>query len=816
MSSSNSNIFKGPQFRPMNTEPGEVEEDRSTKGQFKFPMTGRQAAMPIEPPATGQQVLSQFNLPIANEQETSMFQFPDIEQQVASQSGLPVTSRHHTPMFQPPTVEEQRNSAYGPSYPVTNGHNVPPTTNGQTVSPTTNGHSIPMFRLPTIEEQSHSAHGPSYPMTTGHSVPMFRLPTIEQQGNSAHGPSYPVTGNVPTMQPSAGVQSMPLPGIQQGISAFQVPTVSRPYAVPQQTPAPNVQPMPYSQPYPSVQPPVRNKVDTSSYPRPAVNAQGISVPRQPLKPLPVPGGDPRLDKNMPFIAIVCNVLLVALVVWLTQAEIFTNVNGTGGNLLGQSSVSTPLKRSLNDITNNKQISPLIFGTNMALFHDNDEPMLNSVATRQMLKDIGVRVIRMPMRTTLKDSTLLAAAQVIKDIGAVPLAVIHGPEFKEGPLLQANEHALSLLTRVFGNQPIYCEVGNESDLNGIKVEQYIQIWNQVVPRLKQEFPTAHFIGPDNYQFTRLYLKTFLQHAQPLPDGISWHEYTCSVKWTAAFCLSLLDTWSVHFSQARAAMRAAIGKELPIWISEWNYVSDQEVINGQPINDGKYNNTSFMTTWTSKAMQNLIENRVFASMQYYATNAPMPLILGDHIGVEGQIFQQQYKKIMVDGVTPPMMSPQPPTPKPTLVPGQSFSFEDGSTSGWMTVGAGVTQPVIATDKAFQGTHSLRIHLTNASEKIFPYLAINAADLTTTPKAGQMLSGYLYVSNKASIMNAKIFVAGKNYSWHFAGDLTMNSGTWSRVWYSLPMDYSGTVTQIGIQLYTSTPGVATDIYFDSFNWS
>ena len=519
---------------------------------------------------------------------------------------------------------------------------------------------------------------------------------------------------------------------------------------------------------------------------------------------------------MPFIAIVFNVLLIALVVWLTQSQIFTNTNGVAGNALTQHGLSTPLKRSLNDITNNKQISPLLFGTNMALFHDDDEPMINSPATRQMLKDIGVRVIRMPMRTTLKDSTTLSAAQAIKDIGAAPLAVIHGPEFKEGPLLQANEHALTLLTSVFGKQPIYCEFGNESDLNGIKVDQYIKIWNQVVPRLKQEFPTARFIGPDNYQFTRLYLKTFLLQAHPLPDGVSWHEYTCSVKWTAAFCLSLLDTWSVHFSQARAAMQEAIGKELPIWVSEWNYVSDQEVINGQPISDGKYNNTNFMTTWTSRALQNLIENRVFASMQYYATDAPMPLILGDHIGVEGQIFQQQYKKIMVDGVTPPMMSPQPPTPKPMMIPGQSFSFENGNTTGWMTVGAGVTQPVMATDKAFDGTHSLRIHMTNASETLFPYLAINVDQVMTPPKAGQMLSGYLFVSNKAAIMNAKIFVAGKNYSWHFAGDLTMNSGHWSRVWYSLPMDFTGNVTQIGIQFYTSTPGVATDIYFDSFNWS
>ena len=225
---------------------------------------------------------------------------------------------------------------------------------------------------------------------------------------------------------------------------------------------------------------------------------------------------------------------------------------------------------------------------------------------------------------------------------------------------------------------------------------------------------------------------------------------------------------------------------------------------------------MTAWTNKAMQALIENRVYASLQYYATSASIPLVSNNQVGIEGQLFQQQYKKIMVDGVTPPMMSPQPPTPKPMLVPGQSFSFENGSTSGWMANGEDITQPVIATDRAFDGTQSIRFHMTNTSEDLFPYLAINADQVTTTPKAGQMLSGYLFVANKAAIVNAKIFVAGKNHGCNFAGDLTMNSGKWSRVWYSLPLNFDNNVTQIGIQFYTSTPGVATDVYLDDFNWS
>ena len=439
----------------------------------------------------------------------------------------------------------------------------------------------------------------------------------------------------------------------------------------------------------------------------------------------------------------------------------------------------------------------------------------SATTRQMLKDIGVRVIRMPTRSTLKDETQIAAANAIKAIGAVPLVVISGPEY-QGNVLESNEHLLSLITSVFGTQPVYYEFGNESDLQGIKAEQYVQVWNEVVPVLKQMYPQARFIGPDMYQFNRRYLKTFVQNAKPRPDGVSWHEYTCSVHWSAEFCLANIDTWSVHFAQARAAMREAIGSELPIWISEYNYASDQMLDGDKPIDDGKFSNPAFMQAWTTKAMQALTEGRVYAALQYYATDPPMPLVTGDEkMGIEGNIFQQNYKKIMVDGYTPPqstgILSP------PTLKPGtkMAFSFEGTDTNGWASTGGGISQTSVTTAKALDGKQSLRVTLSNANEDDTPYISTTVDKLPTVPKGGQMIHANVFVANKNALVNAKLFVGDPGGNWFYTNNVTLNAGEWTPLWYSLPTDFNGTVATLGIQFNAAKPGVSSDVYVDALYW-
>src|SRR6266567_5650540 len=581
----------------------------------------------------------------------------------------------------------------------------------------------------------------------------------------------------------------------QGASQFKQPVTGRQSIPPFQHPVPKEQsipPLPHS---------VTEYQSTGQFLRPESEKQIAPLVEYPGKKS-VSG----LKKSIPFVSITLTIVLIALVVGCTQLSMLPKPN-LPTSAPGQHVVtSAPRGPALNSITNNTQILPLLFGTNMALFQAGDEPLLNSEATRQQLKNIGVRAIRMPTRPTLSDATEIAAAEAIKEIGAVPLIVINGPEFQAGSLLQSDQHLLGLFSRIFGKEPVYYEFGNESDLQGIKVDAYVKAWNEVVPTLKQAFPTARFIGPDNYQFTRRYLKTFLQEANPHPDGVSWHEYTCSVYWSADFCLANIDSWTIHITQARLAMQEAIGTTLPIWISEWNYASDQAVIAGKPINDGKYNNPAFMRAWTTKAMATLIANRVFASMQYFATNLPMPLVSNDQIGIEGQIFQQEYKQIMVNGDTPPVATLKFPTPSRTVNPREVFSFEGGGVYGWNSLGAGMTQPITSTARAFDGTHSLEITLSNASEDDTPFVSVPRSLLLSLPQPGQMITAYIYVANPAALVNAKIFVSDIKQNWSFTNDITLTSGHWNKVLYSLPLNFSGQIAGVGIQFYTARPGISS----------
>ncbi len=602
----------------------------------------------------------------------------------------------------------------------------------------------------------------------------------------------------------------------QNVPPFQHPVTGRQ----------SIPPLPHS---------VTEDQSTGPFLRPATEKQGLapfqSPDRQITPPLPRPETQKQiapfveypgkksvsgLKKSMPFVSVALTIVLIALVVGLTQLGLLPKPNIHTSTPAQHVVTSAPRGPALNSITHNTQISPLLFGTNMALFQPGDEPLLNSEATRQQLKNIGVRAIRMPTRPTLSDATEIAAAQAIKEIGAVPLIVINGPEFQAGSLLQSDQHLLGLFSRVFGQEPVYYEFGNESDLQGIKVDAYVNAWNQVVPTLKQAFPTARFIGPDNYQFTRRYLKTFLQGAKPHPDGVSWHEYTCSVSWSADFCLANIDSWTIHITQARLAMQEAIGTTLPIWITEWNYASDQAVIEGKPINDGKSNNPAFMQAWTTKAMATLIANRVFASMQYFATNLPMPLVSNDQIGIEGQIFEQEYKQIMVNGETPPVATLKFPTPTRTVNPREVFSFEGGGVDGWNSLGAGITQPINSTARAFDGTHSLEITLSNASEDDTPFVSVPRSLLPSLPQPGQMITAYIYVANPAALVNAKIFVSDIKQNWNFTNDITLTSGHWNKVWYSLPLNFSGQIAGVGIQFYTARPGISSTVYIDAVNWA
>lgn len=285
----------------------------------------------------------------------------------------------------------------------------------------------------------------------------------------------------------------------------------------------------------------------------------------------------------------------------------------------------------------KDSSPYLLGTNLGLFDDHDQAVTSS-ATQNQLRQMHVSLIRIPTRHNNSESLNRAALQAIKAIGATPLIIVRGGQDPDvGAVLADDKRMVQAANDIFPGQTVWYEFGNEDDLNGVKMSDYIARWQQVVPQLKAMAPNSKWIGPVSYQYSHANLSQFLTSIHP--DAVSWHEYTCSLKWEAYQCLANLDHWNQHIQDARGVMNATVHAQLPIFISEWNYCPDQTIqSNGKPLPDGKWDNDAFLISWTQKALQILASNHVYGAAQYSATNTALPLVdSAGNITTQGTVFR-----------------------------------------------------------------------------------------------------------------------------------------------------------------------------------
>jgi len=281
-------------------------------------------------------------------------------------------------------------------------------------------------------------------------------------------------------------------------------------------------------------------------------------------------------------------------------------------------------------------SPLLFGTNLSLYDGNDQ-FLTSTSTRSQLQQMHINIIRMPVRPGLSNVVELKAAQAIRSIGAYAVVSLRGAI--DSKALADDTQIIQDMNSVFGHTTVFYEYGNEENLLGIDVNHFIASWNAVVPQLKRIALNGKFIGPVTSQYDQDYLAAFLRSANPRPDEISWHEYTCEDSWADALCIARIDNWTKHISNARQAMMATIGTTLPIMITEWNYAPNAHN------NDGKINDSAFMTAWTTRALETLAANHIFASMQYACTNSVYAIIAADSaLTAQGQAMQIMYQRLI----------------------------------------------------------------------------------------------------------------------------------------------------------------------------
>ena len=256
---------------------------------------------------------------------------------------------------------------------------------------------------------------------------------------------------------------------------------------------------------------------------------------------------------------------------------------------------------------------------------------------------------------------------VHDAGLQPLVILQGCATKDPK--QRFDNNLQLVAeaqQVFGaDSRVFYEIGNENDLEcGMGPSGYVTMWNAMTSWLKRLAPNSWFGGPVNFQQNPSYVAYVVHNATPKPDFVSWHEYTCNSADTADYCIQHIANWTTHITNTRGAISAGGDAVPPIMITEWNYAPD-----GGVTTDNKHNDPTFMTQWTTTALQTLIANNVYASYQFNVSDA-LPLIGSP----QGAAFQSMYQQTFggaatsTPGATPTVGST---TPTATAVPPTSVA-------------------------------------------------------------------------------------------------------------------------------------------------
>lgn len=326
-------------------------------------------------------------------------------------------------------------------------------------------------------------------------------------------------------------------------------------------------------------------------------------------------------------------IIGALVLVLASCGIFALVNmrsGASSKKTQTASITASPSRS----GTNLPVSRFIFGTNLSPY-DKNYQIVTTPSTRNLLQQMHIQMVRLPLKNQSSEADITQAAQGIKKLNAVPLVNLYDPFYPGSE--DENSKIITIMNSVFGQATVYYEYGSEDDAIGVSAEDYTAAWNKDIPALKHLAPAAHFVGPATYHYTTNYLQTFLKEAKPLPDEISWHEYACDAAESQTICMQRLSNWSNDITDARTATTQIVGKPLPIIISEWNYAANAKA------NDGKSNDPAFLATWTTQALQVLSDNQIFASMQYFCTGVT-PLISNNEMTPEGEVLMSQYERFV----------------------------------------------------------------------------------------------------------------------------------------------------------------------------
>lgn len=273
---------------------------------------------------------------------------------------------------------------------------------------------------------------------------------------------------------------------------------------------------------------------------------------------------------LPLARTIAALLLVVAACWVAwqpltspQVGAVTRTNLPATTLPSRNSPSLPKGPLPGSQIWNDGASSFLFGTNDG-YEWSERNIQTQPAIQVALRDAGFTLLRTFIPDNASDAVLDQRIGTVENIGAKCLAVLTNIENTT-----FNQHVVSY----FGSRCQLYEFGNEPDYELVPFQHYMSAWNETIPLLRKINPSAKFIGPaviNSHGFYN-YLPQFLKGVKAsgvIPDAISIHYYPC---WhmDEATCLASAATYTSTAQEVRRLIKNALGRDLPIGMSEWNY-------------------------------------------------------------------------------------------------------------------------------------------------------------------------------------------------------------------------------------------------------
>ncbi len=143
---------------------------------------------------------------------------------------------------------------------------------------------------------------------------------------------------------------------------------------------------------------------------------------------------------------------------------------------------------------------------------------------------------------------------------------------------------------------------------------------------------------------------------------------------------------------------------------------------------------------------------------------------------------------------------------------YNFESGS-QGWVTSGGMLVSDQSSTDRAFAGTHSLKVNINGAAGK----QTVKVPSPTVT--AGKLVTFHIWIPSGSAISALQPYAlqgASGGWTWTGAwrGSSQLTAGQWNTITVQLPSNAATPLAELGVEVTTNATYTGA-MYLDAVSW-